>query len=68
MALEDLKSNLNIGAGVPKSSPRGRHENSPVNIKTIDNLAGEKSGGLEQSKTPEVPIYTNAGLANSKKA
>ena len=68
MALEDLKSNLSIGAGVPKSSPRGRHEKSPVNIKTIDNLAGEKSGGLEQSKTPSVPKYTNAGLANSKKA
>ena len=68
MALEDLKSNLSIGAGEPKSSPRGRHEKSPVNIPTIDNLAGEGTGGLEQSKTQEVPIYTNPGLANSKKA
>ena len=68
MALEDLKSNLNIGAGVPKSSPSGRHEKSPVNIPTIDNLAGEGAGGLEQSKIPSVPRYTNAGLANSKKA
>lgn len=68
MALEDLKSNLSIGAGEPKSSPRGRHVKSPVNIPTIDNLAGEGIGGLEQSKTPSVPRYTNAGLANSKKA
>ena len=68
MALEDFKSNLSIGAGEPKSSPRGRHVKAPVNIPTIDNLAGEGSGGLEQSKTPSVPKYTNAGLANSKKA
>jgi len=68
MALEDLKSNLSVGAGKPKSSPSGRHEKSPVNIPTIDNLAGEGIGGLEQSKTPSVPRYTNAGLANSKKA
>ena len=67
MALEDLQSNLNIGAGKPKSSPSGRHLKSPVNIPTIDNLAGEGIGGLEQSKTQEVPIYTNPGLANSKK-
>jgi hypothetical protein len=68
MALEDLKSNLSIGAGKPKSSPSGRHEKSPVNISSVDNLAGEGTGGLEQSKTPSVPRYTNAGLANSKKA
>jgi len=68
MALEDLKSNLSVGAGKPKSSPSGRHEKSPVNIPTIDNLAGEGTGGIEQSKTPNVPKYTNAGLANSKKA
>ena len=68
MALEDLKSNLNIGAGKPKSSPSGRHEKSPVNIPTIDNLAGEGTGGLEKSKVQNVPVYTNPGLANSKKA
>jgi len=68
MALEDLKSSLNKGAGKPSSSPSGRHEKSPVNITTIDNLAGEGTGGLEQSKTQSVPKYTNTGLANSKKA
>jgi len=68
MALEDLKSNLSVGAGKPKSSPSGRHLKSPVNIPTIDNLAGEGIGGLEKSKTPSVPKYTNSGLANSKKA
>ena len=67
MALEDLKSSLNKGVGKPSSSPSGRHEKSPVNITTIDNLAGEGTGGLEQSKTQEVPIYTNPGLANSRK-
>ena len=35
MALEDLKSSLNKGAGKPSSSPSGRHEKSPVNITTI---------------------------------
>ena len=68
MALEDLKSSLNKGAGKPSSSPSGRHEKSPVNITTVDNLAGEGTGGLEQSKTQSVPVYTNPGLANSKKA
>ena len=68
MALEDLKSNLSIGAGKPKSSPSGRHEKSPVNIPTIDNLAGEGIGGLEKSNRPDVVKYTNPGLANSKKA
>ena len=68
MALEDLKSSLNKGAGKPNSSPSGRHLKSPVNIPTIDNLAGEGTGGLEQSKTQSVPVYTNPGLANSKKA
>ena len=68
MALEDMKSSLNKGAGKPKSSPSGRHTESPVNIKSIDNIAGEGTGGLEQSKTQSVPVYTNPGLANSKKA
>ena len=80
MALEDLvqgkdipkpinSSNLiNQGKDVSSlNSPSGRHLKSPVNIPTIDNLAGEGIGGLEQSKTQEVPIYTNPGLANSKK-
>ena len=39
MALEDLKSSLNKGAGKPNSSPSGRHTKSPVNINTIDKLA-----------------------------
>ena len=56
MALEDLKSNLNIGAGKPKSSPSGRHLKSPTKITTIDNLAGEGMGGWEQTKTKEVPM------------
>ena len=68
MALEDLKSSLNKGAGKPSSSPSGRHEKSPVNITTIDNLAGEGTGGLEQSKTLNVPKYTTPGLANSRKS
>ena len=37
MALEDLKSNLNIGAGKPKSSPSGRHTESPSILGKIDN-------------------------------
>ena len=68
MALEDLKSNLNIGAGKPKSSPSGRHTESPSILGKIDNLAGEGTGGLEKSKVQNVPVYTNPGLANSKKA
>ena len=68
MALKDMKSNLSIGAGKPKSSPSGRHTKSPVNINTIDKLAAAGTGGLEQSKIPSVPKYTNTGLANSKKA
>ena len=68
MALEDLKSSLNKGAGKPSSSPSGRHEKSPVNITTIDNLAGEGTGGLEKSKTLNVPKYTTPGLANSRKS
>ncbi len=51
MALEDLKSNLNIGAGKPKSSPSGRHTESPSILGKIDNLAGEGTGGLEKSPT-----------------
>jgi hypothetical protein len=68
MALEDLKSSLNKGAGKPKSSPSGRHLESPVNINTIDKLAGEGTGGLENSKRPNVVKYSSPGLANSKKA
>ena len=67
MALEDLKSSLNKGAGKPSSSPSGRHEKSPVNITTIDNLAGEGTGGLEKSPTDVPPRYEEPGLANSKK-
>jgi len=68
MALEDLKSSLNKGAGKPNSSPSGRHTKSPVNINTIDKLAGEGTGGLENSKRPNVLKYQDTGLANSRKA
>ena len=67
MALEDLQSNLNIGAGKPKSSPSGRHTESPSILGKVDKLAGEGTGGLEKSPTDVPPRNEEPGLANSKK-
>ena len=67
MALKDMKSNLAKGVGRPLGNPGGRHENSPVDLKKVDTLAGEKSGGLEKSPTQKVPKYKEL-TANGKKA
>ena len=71
MALIDLKSIFNRGAGKPTSSPSGRHYNPPVitksdtTLSTNDSLAGDK--GLVNTTTPEVPKYKDF-TANGEKA
>jgi hypothetical protein len=65
MALIDLKSIFNRGAGKPTGSPSGRHTKSDTIISTNDSLAGDK--GLVNTTTPEVPKYKDF-TANGEKA
>ena len=59
MALEDLKSNLNKGAGKPKGSPEGNIPNESIFDKFMDQNVGSVRGKLIDSETPEIPKYTD---------
>tara|TARA_R110002020_G_scaffold23674_1_gene78708 strand:- start:1003 stop:1200 length:198 start_codon:yes stop_codon:yes gene_type:complete len=65
MALINLKSIFNRGAGKPTGSPSGRHTISDTITSKNDSLAGDK--GLINTTTPDVPKYKDF-TANGEKS